>query len=394
MRKNSAHTHNQGRPEAAEIRDPFKKTRVWLRHLRLRPRLQGQDQLFPFAPPTPPYPRYYYQLERSPVPSSKKKTLALTVVGKPQSVDWYRTKVIARMESSHGGKPAYASGSTVESSSGPRPSVPARSTRAAQQQHRFKPLLRREGCWSNCDSSSLTSTIVVRTISCRGSTAQAHVDDIKKIHLRELMSDTKRCNSMTVEFDGILLDYLPQCATMDKLFKLTEAAGLKGKISRMVNGDRINSTKNRCVLHVALRAPKDAVINGDGKMWSQMFGKFWTRSRNSLRGCSVVPGPPNVDPIDVARNISGFNLETTLVVVVSKTFTIAETMLNARRGNGFHLLRAYHILLQALSFEHASGSNNGAGPCARAYVSEGYASSVPSRFVLILSSLFICYLYR
>ncbi|KAG5535751.1 hypothetical protein RHGRI_023499 [Rhododendron griersonianum] len=44
------------------------------------------------------------------------------------------------------------------------------------------------------------------------------------------------------EFDGILLDYSPQCATletMDKLFKLTEAAGLKGKISRMVNGDRV-----------------------------------------------------------------------------------------------------------------------------------------------------------
>lgn len=38
----------------------------------------------------------------------------------------------------------------------------------------------------------------------------------------------------------------------------------------------------------------------------------------------------NVDPIDVARNITGLNPETTLVVVVSKTFTTAETMLNAR----------------------------------------------------------------
>ncbi|CAN1126924.1 Glucose-6-phosphate isomerase, cytosolic [Linum perenne] len=38
----------------------------------------------------------------------------------------------------------------------------------------------------------------------------------------------------------------------------------------------------------------------------------------------------NVDPIDVARNIAGLNPETTLVVVVSKTFTTAETMLNAR----------------------------------------------------------------
>jgi glucose-6-phosphate isomerase len=38
----------------------------------------------------------------------------------------------------------------------------------------------------------------------------------------------------------------------------------------------------------------------------------------------------NVDPIDVARALTGLNPETTLVVVVSKTFTTAETMLNAR----------------------------------------------------------------
>nr|POF06811.1 deoxyuridine 5'-triphosphate nucleotidohydrolase [Quercus suber] len=43
-------------------------------------------------------------------------------------------------------------------------------------------------------------------------------------------------------------------------------------------------------------------------------------------GCSLA----NIDPIDVARNITGLNPETTLVVVVSKTFTTAETMLNAR----------------------------------------------------------------
>ncbi|KAF7142136.1 hypothetical protein RHSIM_Rhsim06G0113600 [Rhododendron simsii] len=121
---------------------------------------------FPFCPSHPSLsPRYYYQLERSPVPSSKKKSLALTAVGKPQSVDWYQTKVLYGMESSHGGKPAYTSGNTVESSSGPRPSVLVRSTRAAQQQHRFKMRLRPEECRSNCVSSS---TIVVRTISCRG----------------------------------------------------------------------------------------------------------------------------------------------------------------------------------------------------------------------------------
>ena len=38
----------------------------------------------------------------------------------------------------------------------------------------------------------------------------------------------------------------------------------------------------------------------------------------------------NVDPVDVARALNGLRPETTLIVVVSKTFTTAETMLNAR----------------------------------------------------------------
>uniref|UniRef100_A0A5B7B5A3 Glucose-6-phosphate isomerase n=1 Tax=Davidia involucrata TaxID=16924 RepID=A0A5B7B5A3_DAVIN len=209
---------------------------------------------------------------------------------------------------------------------------------------------------------------------------KAHVEDIKKTHLRELMSDTERCKSMMVEFDGILLDYSRQCATldtMDKLFKLAEAACLKQKITRMFNGEWINITENRSVLHIALRASKDAVIQCDGKnvvphVWQVLdkIQEFSERVRNgswlgatgkALKDVVSVGiggsflGPlfvhtalqtdpeanecargrqlrflANVDPIDVARNIAGLNPETTLVVVVSKTFTTAETMLNAR----------------------------------------------------------------
>ncbi|GFP92671.1 glucose-6-phosphate isomerase cytosolic [Phtheirospermum japonicum] len=208
----------------------------------------------------------------------------------------------------------------------------------------------------------------------------AHVDDIKKTHLRELMSDTERCKSMIIEFDGILLDYSRQCATLDtlnKLKNLAEAAHLKEKVERMFKGERINSTENRSVLHVALRAPRDSVLNSEGKnvvpdVW-QVLDKikdFSDRVRSgawvgatgkALENVVAVGiggsflGPlfvhtalqtdpeasefakgrqlrflANVDPIDVARNIAGLNPETTLVVVVSKTFTTAETMLNAR----------------------------------------------------------------
>lgn len=209
---------------------------------------------------------------------------------------------------------------------------------------------------------------------------KSHVEDVKKTHLRDLMSDDERCRSMMVERDGLFLDYSRQCATQEtlkKLVELAEAADLKQKIGSMFNGDHINSTENRSVLHVALRAPRESVINSDGKnvvpgVWNVLDKIKWFS--DSVRSGSWVGatgkalkdviavgiggsflGPlfvhtalqtdpeaaefakgrqlrflANVDPIDVAKNIGGLNPETTLVVVVSKTFTTAETMLNAR----------------------------------------------------------------
>ncbi|CAM8939138.1 unnamed protein product [Rhodiola kirilowii] len=209
---------------------------------------------------------------------------------------------------------------------------------------------------------------------------KSHVDDINQTHLRDLMNDNERCKAMMVEFDGLLLDYSRQCATVDtidKLIKLAEAASLKQKINRMYNGEHINSTEGRSVLHVALRAPRDATINSDGKnvvpeVWKvldkiQEFtekirsgswvgatgekltnvvaigigGSFLgplfvhTALQTDMEAAESAKGRQlrflaNVDPIDVARNLKGLEPATTLVVVVSKTFTTAETMLNAR----------------------------------------------------------------
>nr|BAA23175.1 phosphoglucose isomerase [Dioscorea tenuipes] len=145
----------------------------------------------------------------------------------------------------------------------------------------------------------------------------------------------------------------------------------------MYNGEKINCTENRSVLHIALRAARDKVIKSDGKnvvpdvwhaldkikefserirsgSWVGATGKALTDVVAVGIGGSFL-GPlfvhtalqtdpeaaecakgrqlrflANVDPIDVARSIAGLNPETTLVVVVSKTFTTAETMLNAR----------------------------------------------------------------
>lgn len=207
-----------------------------------------------------------------------------------------------------------------------------------------------------------------------------HVEDIKKSHLRDLLSNEERSQSLMVEFDGILLDYSRQQVTLEtreKLFKLAEVASLKQKINQMYNGEHINSTENRAVLHVALRASRDAVIQSDGKnvvpdVWNVLdkIKEFSERVRSGswvgatgkeLKDVVAIGiggsflGPlfvhtalqtdpeaiesargrqlrflANVDPIDVAKTITGLNPETTLVVVVSKTFTTAETMLNAR----------------------------------------------------------------
>ncbi|CAL9102293.1 unnamed protein product, partial [Musa textilis] len=207
-----------------------------------------------------------------------------------------------------------------------------------------------------------------------------HVNAIEKTHLRDLMNDVERCQSLMIEIDGIHLDCSRQRVrldTMEKLLKLAEAAQLKQKIGRMYNGDHINSTENRSVLHIALRAPRDKVICSDGKnvvpdVWYVLdkIKEFSERVRSgswvgatgkALKDVVAIGiggsflGPlfvhtalqtdpeaadcargrqlrflANVDPVDVARSISGLNPETTLVVVVSKTFTTAETMLNAR----------------------------------------------------------------
>ncbi|XP_020092208.1 glucose-6-phosphate isomerase, cytosolic [Ananas comosus] len=209
---------------------------------------------------------------------------------------------------------------------------------------------------------------------------KGHVSEIQKTHLRDLMNDVDRCQSMMVEYDGIILDYSRQRVQQDtiaKLFELAKAAHLREKIDRMYNGERINSTENRSVLHIALRAPRDKVICSDGKnvvpdVWNVLdkIKEFSERVRSgswvgatgkALKDVVAIGiggsflGPlfvqtalqtdpeaaecakgrqlrflANVDPIDVARNIKGLDPETTLVVVVSKTFTTAETMLNAR----------------------------------------------------------------
>src|SRR6516225_3551277 len=97
----------------------------------------------------------------------------------------------------------------------------------------------------------------------------AHFQTIHRLHLRELFAqDPKRGERLTVEAAGLHLDYSKNRIndqTVKLLLKLAAESGLRERIDAMFRGEKINLTENRAVLHVALRAPRNASIVVDGK---------------------------------------------------------------------------------------------------------------------------------
>ncbi|CAK0773032.1 hypothetical protein CVIRNUC_004023 [Coccomyxa viridis] len=211
-------------------------------------------------------------------------------------------------------------------------------------------------------------------------TLEDHVTEIERLHLRDLLRDAARSELLFHEHNKIISDFSRQRVTqktIELLVNLADRAKLRKKIDAMFNGEKINLTEDRAVLHVALRSPRDKEIYTDGadvvpEVW-QVLDKikdFTDKVRDGTwLGATGQPltdvvaigiggsflGPlfvhtamrteqtaaeqargrnlrflANVDPVDVARALNGLKPETTLVVVVSKTFTTAETMLNAR----------------------------------------------------------------
>src|SRR5881275_250778 len=98
---------------------------------------------------------------------------------------------------------------------------------------------------------------------------EAHVGEIRGLHLRKLFADdSKRGERMTAEAVGVYLDYSKHRITdetLTLLLRLAEASGLRARIDAMFRGERINMTEGRAVLHVALRAPRGRSIVVDGE---------------------------------------------------------------------------------------------------------------------------------
>src|SRR6266567_3151056 len=94
-----------------------------------------------------------------------------------------------------------------------------------------------------------------------------HFSKAQTLHLRELFAaDPKRGERMTAEAVGLYVDYSKNRITdetLELLVQLADESDLRGRIDAMFNGEKINITENRAVLHVALRAPKGATITVD-----------------------------------------------------------------------------------------------------------------------------------
>ncbi|HBH84433.1 MAG: glucose-6-phosphate isomerase [Bacteroidetes bacterium GWE2_41_25] len=224
-------------------------------------------------------------------------------------------------------------------------------------------------------------------------------------HLRDLFTkDPKRGEKMTLEAAGLFLDYSKNRITDETfrlLLNLATESGLKDHIDAMFNGEKINITENRSVLHVALRAPKNASIIVDGvnvvpqvhevleKMtdfadrlrsgsWKGYSGK---RIRNIINigigGSDLGPVMAyealkyycdrsltfrfvsNIDGTDFAEAVIDLNSEETLFIVSSKTFTTIETMTNALTARDW-LLKAFKGDDKAIAKHFVAVSTNAA----------------------------------
>ncbi|GIM49195.1 glucose-6-phosphate isomerase [Capnocytophaga stomatis] len=201
-----------------------------------------------------------------------------------------------------------------------------------------------------------------------------HFESVKNVHTQTLFEkDPERAEKFSIEWNDFFVDYSKNRVdekTMELLLQLAEESQLKDAIEKYFTGGLINATENRAVLHTALRADENSTVLVDGKnvlleikevkqkikLFSEevisgkrkgFTGKTFTDVVNiGIGGSDLGPAMvtealkfyknhlnihfvSNVDGDHVMETIKHLNPETTLFVIVSKTFTTQETLTNA-----------------------------------------------------------------
>ena len=201
-----------------------------------------------------------------------------------------------------------------------------------------------------------------------------HYAQMATVSTKEMFAnDTSRAEKFSLQWNDFLVDYSKNCIneeTITLLQQLAQEVNLKEAIASYFNGENINQTENRAVLHTALRAPESATVLVDGqnvipeiyKVKNKMknfsnevisgtrkgyTGKSFTDVVNiGIGGSDLGPAMvvealqfyknhlnvhfvSNVDGDHVNEIIKKINPETTLFVIASKTFTTQETLTNS-----------------------------------------------------------------
>jgi glucose-6-phosphate isomerase len=217
---------------------------------------------------------------------------------------------------------------------------------------------------------------------------QLHYATMKNVSMTEMFSlDKTRAAKFNIQWNDFLLDYSKNRITQDTLNllqDLAKEANLKEAIASYFEGGNINQTENRAVLHTALRSPENATVFVDGKnVMPEIYtvkNKIKTFSNEIISGerkgytgkpfTDVVNigiggsdlGPDmvvealqfyknhlnvhfvsNVDGDHVNEVIKKINPETTLFVIVSKTFTTQETLSNSETIRSWFLQSATQV---------------------------------------------------
>lgn len=203
---------------------------------------------------------------------------------------------------------------------------------------------------------------------------QEHFQSMEKVHMKDLFAqDPERANTLTLEWEDFYVDFSKNRLTEETLFLLFELAKevkLDAAIKAYLSGEKINETEQRAVLHTALRAKEtdqifvdgenvvpnvfkvknqiesftNSIINGSRKGYT---GKPFTDIVNiGIGGSDLGPAMvvsslgfyknhlntqfiSNIDGDHIHEILKKLNPETTLFVVVSKTFSTQETLTNA-----------------------------------------------------------------
>ncbi len=202
----------------------------------------------------------------------------------------------------------------------------------------------------------------------------SHYTNIQSIDISSLFTDKNRVNYLTKRLGNLTIDFSKNLFSKDtiSLFaNLAEEIKLKDKIDNMFSGENINFTEHRAVLHTALRTNDKELISNEKNVIPQIqnckqkVAQFVSEFRsNKIKGISNknytdivnigIGGSylgvemayhalknydnpnnikmhfiANIDGAATEEVLSSLNAETTLFVIASKTFTTAETMLNA-----------------------------------------------------------------